>query len=81
MLMELLNRQKIFVNKVMTQMDNKRKSVADFVLKGERLLTDPNCPIFLEGHVQKLKEAWEDTERKVQLRREALNGETNKKLN
>ena len=29
-------------------------------------MKDPNCPKFLESHVQKLKEAWEDTNEKAQ---------------
>ena len=35
-------------------------------------MQDPNCPTFLEGHVQKLKEAWEDTNEKAQQRKKAL---------
>jgi len=35
-------------------------------------MEDPNCPKFLEGHVRKLKEAWEDTNEKAQCRKKAL---------
>ena len=35
-------------------------------------MEDPNCPKFLEGHVKKLKEAWEDTNEKAQTRKKAL---------
>jgi hypothetical protein len=31
-------------------------------------MEDPNCPKFLEGHVKKLKEAWDDTNEKAQAR-------------
>ena len=37
-------------------------------------MSDPNCPAFLQGHVQKLKEAWEDTNEKAQARKKALAG-------
>ena len=37
-------------------------------------MADPNCPKFLESHVQKLKEAWEDTNEKAQKRKKELEG-------
>ena len=37
-------------------------------------MKDPNCPKFLESHVQKLKEAWEDTNEKAQKRKKELEG-------
>ena len=37
-------------------------------------MKDPNCPKFLESHVQKLKEAWEDTNEKAQKRKKELTG-------
>ena len=57
-------------------MENKRRMVTDFMAKGEKLMQDPNCPKFLEGHVKKLKEAWEDTNQKAQDRKKALAGKT-----
>ena len=44
----------------------------DFISKGEKLMEDPNCPKFLEGHVKKLREAWDDTQEKAQARKKAL---------
>ena len=44
----------------------------DFINKGEKLMEDPNCPKFLEGHVKKLREAWDDTNDKAQSRKKAL---------
>ena len=44
----------------------------DFISKGEKLMEDPNCPKFLEGHVKKLREAWDDTQEKAQTRKKAL---------
>ena len=55
-------------------MENKKRGVLDFITKGEKLMSDPNCPAFLQGHVQKLKEAWEDTNEKAQARKKALTG-------
>merc|ERR1711931_459419 len=59
-------------DKVLNQLENKRRMVMDFISKGEKLMEDPNCPKFLEGHVRKLKEAWEDTNEKAQCRKKAL---------
>merc|ERR1711902_248619 len=53
-------------------MGNKRKMVMDFIAKGEKLMQDPNCPKFLDGHVKKLREAWDDTNEKAQTRKKAL---------
>jgi DNA repair ATPase RecN len=57
---------------VLNSLENKRKMVMDFIAKGEKLMQDPNCPKFLDGHVKKLREAWEDTNEKAQLRKKAL---------
>jgi len=59
-------------DKVLNQLENKRKNVMDFISKGEKLMEDPNCPKFLEGHVKKLREAWDDTQEKAQTRKKAL---------
>merc|ERR1711915_1085252 len=59
-------------DKVLHQLENKRKMVMEFLSKGEKLMEDPNCPKFLDGHVKKLKDAWEDTNEKAQTRKKAL---------
>jgi len=59
-------------DKVINSLDNKKKMVMDFIAKGEKLMEDTNCPKFLDGHVKKLREAWEDTNEKAQLRKKAL---------
>ena len=61
----------------MSSLENKKRGVLDFITKGEKLMSDPNCPAFLQGHVQKLKEAWEDTNEKAQTRKKALAGSIN----
>ena len=62
-------------DKVLNQLENKRKMVLDFLSKGEKLMEDPNCPKFLEGHAKKLKEAWEETTEKAHARKKALAGQ------
>ena len=57
---------------IMRIMENKRKTVEDFVIKGEKLMEDPKSPKFLETHVNKLKEAWDEAQKKAQLRKDAL---------
>jgi len=59
-------------DKVLNSLENKRKMVMDFIAKGEKLMQDPNCPKFLDGHVKKLREAWEDTNEKAQIRKKSL---------
>jgi len=59
-------------DKVLNSLENKKKMVLDFISKGEKLMQDQNCPKFLEGHVKKLREAWEDTNDKAQIRKKAL---------
>lgn len=60
--------------KVLNQLENKRKMITEFLAKGEKLMEDPNCPKFLEGHAKKLKETWEDTNGKALARKKALTG-------
>jgi len=59
-------------DKVLNSLENKKRMVMDFISKGEKLMQDPNCPKFLDGHVKKLREAWEDTNEKAQTRKKAL---------
>ena len=39
-------------------MENKKKTVEEFMQQGEKLMELPGSPKFLETHVNKLKEAW-----------------------
>ena len=67
----------LFSTQVLNSLENKKRGVLDFLSKGEKLMKDPNCPKFLESHVQKLKEAWEDTNEKAQKRKKELEGNDN----
>merc|ERR1712018_1118236 len=59
-------------DKVLRSLENKKRGVLDFITKGEKLMSDPNCPAFLEGHCRKLQEAWTDTNEKAQARKKGL---------
>ena len=69
-----ITRNIVLYLQVLSSLDNKKRGVLDFISKGEKLMSDPNCPTFLEGHVHKLKEAWEDTNEKAQARKKGLMG-------
>ena len=43
---------------IMRIMENKKKTVEEFMQQGEKLMELPGSPKFLETHVNKLKEAW-----------------------
>lgn len=58
---------------IMRIMENKKKTVEEFIVKGEKLMEDPKSPKFLETHVSKLKDAWEVAQQKAQERKDALN--------
>jgi len=57
---------------IMRIMENKKKTVEEFIVKGEKLMEDPKSPKFLETHVSKLKDAWEVAQQKAQERKDAL---------
>jgi len=54
-------------------MENKRRTVEEFIAKGEKLMEDPKSPKFLENHVNKLKEAWDSANKCAMERKNALN--------
>merc|ERR1719312_1567853 len=53
-------------------MENKRKTVEEFIKKGEVLMEDEKSPKFLETHVSKLKEAWTVANGEAKKRKNAL---------
>jgi len=57
---------------IMRIMENKRKTVEDFINKGEDLMKDPKSPKFLETHVNKLKEAWDIASEVANTRKKLL---------
>merc|ERR1712098_265211 len=57
---ELIERQE----KSLSQLDSKRNVVQDLIAKGKVILQNPDKPRFLEGHVKRIEEGWEDTKKK-----------------
>ena len=62
-------------NRFLLQIDKKKKSVLDQTAKGEKVLADPNSPKFLEGHVNKLKALWVESNKCADDRMALLKGE------
>merc|ERR1711971_1255975 len=61
---ELIERQE----KALHQLDTKKHIVKDLIEKGKNLLLDPEKPKFLDSHVQKIVDGWDDTKLKAQER-------------
>ena len=59
-------------DKVIFQLENRKKMVIEFISKGEKFMKDPLCPKFLQGHVRKLLCAWEETNLEAQKRKKNL---------
>jgi len=66
---ELIERQE----KSLSQLDSKRNVVIDLIGKGKVILENPDKPRFLEGHVKRIEEGWDDTKTKAQDRLKLLN--------
>ena len=58
----------------MDQLDKKRKVYTDNKTKGEKLLTDPKAPKFLQGHLDKLNEMWKEANNAAENRLKQLKG-------
>merc|ERR1712002_1153964 len=65
---ELIERQ----DKALNQLETKRAVVKDLIAKGKQLLENPDKPKFLEGHVKRIEEGWDDTKEKAQNRLQLL---------
>merc|ERR1711964_788434 len=66
---ELIERQE----KSLNQLETKRAIVNDLIAKGKQLLENPDKPKFLESHVQRIVDGWDDTKDKAQARLKLLN--------
>merc|ERR1719356_685347 len=66
---ELIERQE----KSLTQLETKRSVVNELIAKGNKLLENPDKPRFLEGHVKRIVDGWDDTKEKAQARLQLLN--------
>merc|ERR1712079_126102 len=65
---ELIERQE----KSLTQLETKRSVVQDLITKGKQLMENPDKPKFLDGHVGRIKEGWDETKNKASARLELL---------
>merc|ERR1712088_473051 len=65
---ELIERQE----KSLTQLETKRSIVQDLITKGKQLMENPDKPKFLDGHVGRIKEGWDDTKNKASARLDLL---------
>ena len=61
---ELIERQE----KSLLQLETKRAVVRDLIEKGKVLLQNPDKPRFLDSHVQRIVQGWDDTKEKAQDR-------------
>merc|ERR1712008_334822 len=61
---ELIERQE----KSLSQMETKRSIVKDLIAKGKVLLENPDKPKFLDSHVGRIEEGWEETKDKATAR-------------
>merc|ERR1712088_207474 len=66
---ELIERQE----KSLTQLETKRAVVNELIAKGNKLLENPDKPRFLESHVKRIVDGWDDTKEKAQARLKLLN--------
>jgi soluble cytochrome b562 len=66
---ELIERQE----KSLLQLETKRSVVKDLIEKGSTLLQNPDKPRFLDSHVKRIKDGWDDTKDKAQARLTLLN--------
>merc|ERR1712004_576049 len=66
---ELIERQE----KSLTQMETKRSIVKDLISKGKVLLENPDKPKFLDSHVGRIEQGWDETKEKANTRLDLLN--------
>jgi len=65
---ELIERQE----KSLNQLDAKKTIVQECIIKGKQLMENPDKPKFLDGHVGRIKEGWDETKDKASARLELL---------
>merc|ERR1719464_1654659 len=65
---ELIERQE----KSLSQLDTKKSIVFDLIAKGKQLMENPDKPKFLDSHVGRIKDGWDETKNKASARLELL---------
>merc|ERR1712186_98675 len=66
---ELIERQE----KSLTQLETKISIVRDLISKGRQLLENPDKPKFLDSHVGRIEQGWDETKEKASARLTLLN--------
>merc|ERR1711963_489617 len=66
---ELIERQE----KSLNQLETKRAVVRDLISKGRQLLENPDKPKFLDSHVGRIEQGWDETKEKASARLTLLN--------
>merc|ERR1712165_679472 len=66
---ELIERQ----DKALNQLETKRAVVKDLISKGRQLLENPDKPKFLDSHVGRIEQGWDETKEKASARLTLLN--------
>merc|ERR1719479_285471 len=66
---ELIERQE----KSLNQLETKRAVVKELIAKGRQLLENPDKPKFLDSHVTRIEDGWDETKDKASQRLELLN--------
>jgi len=66
---ELIERQE----KSLSQMETKKGIVRDLIAKGKVLLENPDKPKFLDSHVGRIEQGWDETKEKANTRLDLLN--------
>merc|ERR1712228_533894 len=61
---ELIERQE----KSLTQLESKRSIVQDLITKGKQLMENPDKPKFLDSHVGRIEQGWDETKEKASAR-------------
>merc|ERR1712111_214766 len=65
------------MGKSLSQLETKRAIVNELIAKGNKLLENPDKPRFLESHVKRIVDGWDDTKEKAQARLKLLNNTKN----
>jgi len=65
---ELIERQE----KSLNQLESKRGIVRDLISKGKVLLENPDKPKFLDSHVKRIEDGWDETKEKASTRLQLL---------
>jgi len=66
---ELIERQE----KSLNQLKTKESIVKDLMAKGKQLLENPDKPKFLDSHVKRIEDGWDETKEKASTRLQLLN--------